>query len=478
MRGIKTAFFVLTLTLAIDSPGFGKQFSCEAPTAERQAIHEWIIEKSYSTVPYAQRTQPIRELLKRYPRHVFIHQAYIDAYAYYTTQSLVDRVIEEYESLHAAHPDDPLFTYLYGRVLRHRELEESLALLKRAEEVDPVFPQVYLALASRLVATDKKAAREELDRYFKLCPDSVEEEAYSVAGRTQDDEFLKVLAAKLRASVERRNDFRALERYGELWKFEFKVTPPNEHSRLQERVATDLKRILALANLPDPTLVPVIRQGYGLAGDPKGATTLEDEIVSRFPNSYMARSIRWDRWYAAHPRPRMEDTSEAAQAQAPIYYRALAEWTRGETQRDPDYEEAWSQRFTALRELKDSPRAEIERAATRMLELRQANPDRQVGIGFGDVAEVYLQRHMLLDRIPTLIDEDIQDAQANAKTEASIAWWNSVNRRDAYQMFEQTRWGDWEILAELYEGQSQRDNLDMLVSEMEKALAEQPSEDP
>ena len=477
MRSINAAFFVLILTLTVCSSGFAQQLdSCEASTAVKQAIREWIIEYTYSTKPYGQRMQPIRELLKRYPRDVFIHQAYVDAFDYYTTQSLVDSLIEEYRSLHFAHPDDPLFTYLYGRVLRHRDLEESLALLRSTEKIDPEFPQVHLALAGRLIETDKKTARGYLDRYFKLCPESVEEKAYSVAGQLQDDELLKELASRLRAVVERRADFSGLARYRELWQFEFKLTAANEQSRLRDKVATDLRRIRTLDTLQDPTWVGLILQGYALAGDLKAITTLEDEIISRFPNSYMANSIRWDRWFAAHPRPRMEDTSEAAEAQAPGYYRELAEWTKEETQRAPDYEMAWSQRFSALRELKDSPPAEIVRAATRLLELRQANPDRQVGVGFGDVAQVYLQRHILLDKIPALIDEDIKDAQASAKTEAAIAWWNSVNRRDAYQMFEQRRWGDWEILTELYEGQGQRDKLNVLVGQMETALAEQEQE--
>src|ERR1700674_3687780 len=76
MRSINAAFFVLILTLTVCSSGFAQQFdSCEASTAVKQAIREWIIEYTYSTKPYGQRMQPIRELLKRTIRCSLISMA-------------------------------------------------------------------------------------------------------------------------------------------------------------------------------------------------------------------------------------------------------------------------------------------------------------------------------------------------------------------------------------------------------------------
>lgn len=340
--------------------------------------------------------------LEEHPDDLFLHRRLQDVYRFGPKTEREERLPDLrrwYEELRREHPDDGRYHYLFGRIVDDPDAERQAQ--EAAVEASPDLPWGHLALASvslRGVLESRRTgdgedpevheerARTHLLRFMELCPDRIRE-MLSFSGAIDDPSFWQ---RRIPAFRERLREAPAehLRTFPSLWSLEFRVADPAEHEAVRGRVAADLA-VLEDLDRDRSGVLDVLKEGYELAGKTDRAAALEAELRKASPCSMT--SI-----YAT-----LEDWGREQMVADP---QAFAETTGEWVERCPDSYLFRIYHFRALDQLEGAAPEEIVAAGERAAALYGDWPGYSIPSGYEQVARIFVDRGLALDRVDELLD--------------------------------------------------------------------------
>jgi thiol-disulfide isomerase/thioredoxin len=350
---------------------------------------------------FEQRIAPLRRLLKAGEDDIFLHRAYQDLFLNYVMLPHLKIVVTEYAQLAEQHPESTAYRYLYARILAKWRMREAMKVVEAFPETAREAPWVHLVRAGLYWApqfSDKEKNRKEIEKFYEICPASLEAEPYGRFYKSQSPEFKLKIARSLRTRIESRADAQALNAYSFLWPLEFE-SPAGEHAGLRKQVALDLQK---LRGTDDPPLA-VLKQGYEITEDAEGARWVREQMVARAPHGFRTADMVIQRWMSVRRRPDHEDSRERVSN----YYRSLYEATGDWVKRWPLYSAPWSLRFRALRELPDESASELVSAGEGLLNAEIKNASNYGVPPRIEVAEAMIGRGVEFDRAVVLANKEM-----------------------------------------------------------------------
>jgi len=448
---------------------------CEALPAVRQALETLSADDDAMTSAARKEKHltVLRSLLERYPDDLFVHRRYQDVARGGMDADPRD-LIEQYRMLLGKRPDDPVYLYLYGRLLIGRKTLEAREQMEKALRQNSNFPWPHLALANIYGIPrykDKAKSNEAIKAFTGLCPSSLNSEAYWYLRNIDDRAFLRESAEKLRARLTASTDPKELTFYDTLWQLEFSARPIPEHAQVRQQVEADLKKLRQMNLSKDKGSLETLRGGYKLVNNKEEMRWAEDQIVIQFPQSQLAKRVVQDRWQAENPYPDWNGPQEKIQAHYAKLMQATEDWVR----RWPD--DVWirNQHFDAVAGLKDAPLPDVEAASDALFGALEKDPGGFYSIPPTSlrVAQVYLKRSIRLDRIPDLVRRGFKEVEDRAARDKDSDWsppgekdYSQENLKYVYSM-------GWPILAETYVKTNQLPKAREVLRQMEAALAKQ-----
>jgi thiol-disulfide isomerase/thioredoxin len=434
---------------ALDSPGLEK-----TPLKERKA--QWLA--------------AITSMRQQYPRDVFVERRYQDAHK--DTYGLYEAaIIEEYRKLADEHRQDPLYLYLYARSLVGTRTPEAIAGFDTVLRLSSGFVWADLALTNIYdrPPLEDKAKFEFHDLAFRqLCPKSLE--GYGHLHTLKDPDFVKKAAAELRAKLLADATGRDVYHYNNLWQLELDVAAAPERDEVRKSILEDIARLKADSSVTSSAMgMSTLKEGYKLAKDRAGQQWADDQILAKFPASFEALQIANLRWQAEHPRPQFNATAEKMTA----YYRAVLERADARIKTNPNDQSAWLSRFTALRDLRDAPVNDIEDAADRLLKAVSEDENAfysmpPVGV---QIAKVYLDRSIRLDRIAELVEDGMESVRLRSEARLKSDMLAPQTRKMISSQLEVVSWDSEPVLASAYLKTKQTQKAREVVTAMEQLLS-------
>lgn len=384
---------------------------CDADDAVRQVLDEdrRLGDSCGLSAECVEKRQELLEKgLREHSGDVHLHRSLQDLYRFQKWQGKeVDTTALEarYERLLEEHPDDPLYLYLYGRLV---EGEAARPYYERASAADPGFPWAFLGLTYLDVFEgndDQDAGKEHVARFLDLCPVSMGYVA-SYVRRIEDAGFWRRRLAAFEAAAA--DAPRAeLGHYRALWELEFRQTPPQEHAALRQRIREDLERLESL-DRQDEEWWKALKGGYELVGDPEKTARAEQALLELNPCEDATINGAFKRWQEERPRPDATATDEERSA----WKRQQYEMTRKWIARCPGRFTTESEHFFSVAELETAPADELVAAGDRFVAAWEA----ERGTVFMSpspyflVSRIYLENDALVDRIPELLEKARRDA--------------------------------------------------------------------
>jgi len=430
---------------------------------------EWV-----SSMPYQQAKEQkvvqLRELLKKYPKDIFVHRRYQQAQEAVTRES--ESLVDEYRTLLEKNPNDPAYQYLYAKLLIGTNTKEAESLLQKAVQSSPDFARAYLGLMEVYdvrSTRDKAKSEENLKRYMTMCPDSLV--AYSYLQQVGDKEFVRKSTQHLRELLEKSAEPEDIASYQTLWRLEFSLSPVTEHDKVRTRVAEDLKRLRALNLTNNRQWFQTLGDGYKKANDKEGAGWVDEQTVTNFPRSFATAQIVIGKWQEANPWPQRDAPKEKTDA----YYRLLLQVTDKWIQQWPDYPSLWMSRVSAVSRVEDVPTAEAEAAADGLLNALKKTPGFIYGVPpiTFSAASLYLRRNVKFERIPEIVSVGIAEIEERTLRDQKSEWMTPETKEAMGGNIRYTRWLGWPMLAEAYLKSSQPGKAREVISQMVAALAKE-----
>lgn len=347
----------------------------------------------------------VEAALDRHPTDVLLHRMRQDLtlYWYEDGDPAWAAHLADYRDRRDAAPLEPIWQYLYGRLLvRDRGSPETTGTAResfaRALELDPDFGWAHLGMALESVRADGQegAASEHLTRFLDLCPTRIAE-GLRYASVIGDAAFWEARLPGLRAAI--KGDLaHSLDALPSLWALEFRSAPPEEHDAVRERVRRDLAALDIDAAETSRERLEVAIEGHRLLGGWGEVARLEDRLIAARPcSSDSARRVT-GRWWEEHPRPEPGTAADDRAAWLAAYDGVTREWIA----LCPDSFEYVLERFWALAERDDAPPAELTAVAERALALEETSSGRMSPPLEHVAAQAFVQHGVGLDRIPGL----------------------------------------------------------------------------
>lgn len=450
---------------------------CEASPAVAQALETIATDDDAPLTTAAlkeKQLSALRSQLSQHPNDLFVHKRFQDV-ARRGMDVDPAELIKQYRALLDKHPHDPVYLYLYGRLLVGRQTPEARTHMERALQLDPAFAWAHLSLADIYNVArykDKPKASESTKAFWRLCPSSLNSEALrSTINNVDDQVFLRELAQKLRTRLAGSTDQKELAFYDTLWQLEFRAHPVPAHAQVRVQIEADLKKLRQLNLVGDKKWFETLRAGYKLTNDQEGMRWAEDQVIAHFPQSSLAKSVIQERWRTENPYPDWSGPREKIQAYYAKLMQATGEWIG----RWPG--DAWIrvQRFDAVTGLKDAPLAEVEAAADALLKALEKDPGSFYSIPPTPlrVAQVYLKRNTRIDRIPEMVQRGFKDIEEHAERDKNSDWSPPGEKDYAQENLKFTYWMGWPILAETYLKMKEPTKAREVLRQMEAALTKQ-----
>ncbi len=251
-----------TSSLLCDVLARSRPYPGEATSEIRRALNA-LPNLSDFRVPREERMKPLRALLERYPRDLFIQHRYQETFR----RSL--HLYEEFDRAFATYrskPDDPIFRYLEARLTGSLHAQKAEQMLNELIAKEPGFPWPHLAIAElteRPGGRDAKKAEHHLRVFLGACPASVE--GYALLRTVEDPEMIRSGASKLRPLLEARMDVSSLPYWRYLWDLELRAAPKEEREAVRQHVLKDVAALRKLTPAPtreqnkyqrDPSMFP------------------------------------------------------------------------------------------------------------------------------------------------------------------------------------------------------------------------------
>ncbi len=400
------------------------------------------------------RHDAISEALKANPDDFNLNRLFLDG-SVYERREVRERYQREYE----AHPGDVEFAYLYARSLVGSSTPEALKIYGQILAKDPDYPWVHLSQLEIYRAEafrDRKKLESSFATLRRACPSLWE--PYEYLGEIENTELVAQEATRLRELLTASTDPRSVMLYRVLWATEFRVRPKTESDAERRVVAEDLKRLRAFKSVPE--LQRVLTNGARLAGD----DALTKELLAlRKPDL----SAEHSEWYKAHPAPKSDDPPEKRRAYAQAKLEAATRWIKEASPQLLSI--AYMDRLTALAALQ-APADELGRAGDDLLTFERV---RDVGPFSSsiNVARVYLDRGVLLDRVPVILEDALKsfdDPEAVIEIDLAPSPERTASTR---MMLVSNHATAATMLSELYEKQGQADKAREVLRSLEDYLA-------
>jgi thiol-disulfide isomerase/thioredoxin len=407
------------------------------------------------------RHDAIGEALKPKPDDFSLNRLFLDGSVYERRA-----VREQYQHEYEAHFGDLDFAYLYARSLVGSNTPEALKIYAQILAKDPDYPWVHLSQLEIYRAEafrDRKKLESSFVTLRRACPSLWE--PYEYLGEIENTELVAREATRLREFLTTSKDPRRLSLHRALWAAEFRVRPKTESDAERQVVAEDLKRLRAFESIPE--LQSVLTNGARLAGDDAFAKEI---AAMRKPDL----SIERREWYTAHPSPKPDDPPDKRRAYAQAKLEAATKWIK-------EAPASWlalvySERLSALVAL-EAPADELGRAGDELLAF---NRSRHVGplTWFLDVARAYMDRVVLLDRVPAILEEALKsfdDPEAIIEIDLAPSPEHTASNR---MMLVSNHANAAAMVSEFYEKQGQADKAKEVLRSLEDYLVTKaPSHD-
>ena len=347
-----------------------------------------------------ERAPALREAIARYPHDVHLQRAYQD-------NSGGEDLLERYRAEAAAHADDPMALYLYGRVLQ-QQAEDPAAEQQflAALEIDPRYPWAHFGLARfyESLRKDPAKAQQHLAAAIDACPNSP-----VILRRFGDLPRSEVAprAAAARTALAQSAGPEIAILLQAVWAAEFKTSPPAEYDALRERVRGDLALLREPRLAEDRRVLGAMLEGYRLVEDDAGFDRTLEELARRYPEDETARRTAFERFAASHASP--EDCIDDA------YGRALADAARRWSElwpRDPRL------RLMRVQGLALSSSPSLDELAAAVDALREAAAARPSAVPATpltfECAQALMMKRLLVERVPALVEQGMAEIRARA----------------------------------------------------------------
>ena len=363
---------------------------CEAPPDVKAAINAATLP---AAGPLEERAAAARQVRDQFPNEYYAHRFYQEQFV---ANGLFAKAIqEEYEALLDSHPDDLMYQMLYARTLKGTNSREAIARLDQILERQPDYTLAHQKLTEIYSAPaflDLQKLQTHLEAYWQGCPSSLV--GYSLAGRIDDANFLKLAAANLRKLLEGRTDDEALSLYGALWAMEFKTVPLAGQEPVRERIRGDVLRLRTADVERQPFLVSELGQAYQALGDKEGLKWVEEHRLKRVSSPGNAAEDAIMQWRREHPYNRGEREA---------YQDALIQQTAQWVKQWPEEPQPRYERFVALRSSQDAPLEAMVEAAEDWIRVYTAHP--KFLSPYMMVASFYAQHNMRYSELPDLLEK-------------------------------------------------------------------------
>ena len=379
------------------------RYGCEAPDAVWQALHE-LDEHDYDVSTQEERRARSRsvvlKLADQHPGDLFVlmRLQYLDP--------------GEFEKRVAALDDEVVREYFAARALIGANSDQAKTRLERLIERASEFPWPRLAMVEVLRRPrfkDQKLSQFHVLAFRELCPESLE--GFGAVDRLHDTALAFRTAPQLRKVLEAHSGERTFAAWENLWNMEFRVRPVSEHAALRDQVRKDLKLLEAAGADRSFTGIQTLIEGYGLAGDSAGQASAEMKMIETFPNSRRALDFTVSLWRRRHARPSDNAPEEQLTAYWRAYYEAAGKWV----ERWPKSPLSWVRLYDAVRELEDLPAARVGEVADGFLRMLKDDPVLSSSPPYPlQIAELYVHRGILLDRVPALVEMALSTRRSGA----------------------------------------------------------------
>jgi thiol-disulfide isomerase/thioredoxin len=223
-------------------------------------------------------------------------------------------------------PEKPVQIMTTEILLFGKDTPRAFRLLEQLAEKQPNYAPVYIEqtnLYSRAGKyADKEKAAKAIERFYQLCPSSMDSRPMRYLKQMGSLELRKSVAQNLRARLAGSSDPRVLRLYTEIWSLEFSSLPIADHPKERQQVAEDLTRLQRLLIQPTAEWLYFLHDGYKQSGASEAQVkAMADRILHEFPQSQQAFSVSYNNWKEQHPLP----PGEASAAEWQQYMRlALA----------------------------------------------------------------------------------------------------------------------------------------------------------
>lgn len=399
------------------------------------------------------------QALKEKPGDPTLNRLFLD-HGVYQKREVRERYLREFE----AHPGSLDFAYLYARSLVGSNTPEALKIYAQILAKDPEYPWVHLSQLE-IYRAEAFRDRQKLQSSFaalrSVCPS--ETGPWQYLSEIEDSGFVASQAAQLREFLDASAEPRNARLYPYLWAAEFRIRPREEHDAERQLVAKDLDRLRSFDTTPDVQLA--IAKGARLTGN----DALAKEIEAKRPADW---AQQYREWLKQHRYPLPDDPPDKKRAYAQAQLEAAAKWIA----QWPGEPFGYLMRVQALVTL-EAPVAGLQRAGDDLLAADRQR-DFRPHSNFLSVARAYLQRGVLLDRVPAIIDEAVKSFDdPEAIIEIDLA--PSAERTASNRMLLVTHHAEAiALLSECYEKQGQVGKAQGVLRPLEDYLAAKaPSKD-
>jgi len=446
---------------------------CEASPevqAALKALDPVMSEPAVSKQNRGKKLEALQSLRRQYPANLFVERQYqnMGAQPFYTYEP---SIIEEYRKLPEDHPHDPLYIYLYSRVLEGTKTPEAISGFEKTLQLSPGFAWANLGLVdiySQKGFLDIEKMTSNLKAFMRVCPRSFE--AYRYLRNVKDTDFLKQVALQLRTQLQADAESQHMGLYSTLWQLEFRLAGTNGLDGVRKAIREDTERLKANPRATiSVTGLSILKDGYKRVDDKEGGNWVDDQILTRFPASAEAGQISRDRWQAEHLEPDQSAPLEKRNA----YYRAAIEQADARLKACPTDMFAWLNRFEAVSELKNVPDSEVEFTVDHLLKAFDESPTR---IYFApsflfQVARIYVDKNVRLDRVPDVVKDALKEDRERADKEAKSDLIGSEARKAIPAQIEYSQWEAWSVLAKAHLKLRQDDKARQILGAMEESLS-------
>jgi thiol-disulfide isomerase/thioredoxin len=362
------------------------------------------------------RKRILAELLQQYPDDLFVHM--MSRTTFFSTAGEL-QLRDQYQALAQKHPDSLMFKYLYARALVDIDTPKAIELLKQVETADPGFAWTYIEFATIHLHgkyIDKQQVRSELDKFFGICPNSLDYSAWHLLLENGSPEMLARYTPALRERLMTETDRKNLRTWKTVWNLEFKATPVAQYPQLRKQVEIDTVRLEQIPGEPDARWLAFLKSGYEQAGDEESAKRIEHELLAKYPGSQQAEQIISEHWWKEHPSPDPGEPDSKKQA----YYRVSLQAEDELLKTRPDDSYLLLDRFSTLSQIDDTTDEQLTNAADGLLSAMRKYPNWQSHppVDF-QIADVFLKRNMHPERVPTLVEEG---SRIHGETDWAADW--------------------------------------------------------